>query len=290
MVAYTIGSLLKKGALILREAGSPSCYLDSELILRHITGFSKIDIIRDRDKDLDESVVLRFFALIEERKKGKPIQYITGHQEFMGIDFCIHGNVLIPRPDTEILVEKVLELIKGKAEPKIADVCTGSGAIAVSLAYYIPHAYVYASDISPEAIDCCRQNIERHGLKGRVKTLQGDLLEPLFEEGLEGKLDALVSNPPYISKKDMESLPTTIRCFEPHLALYGGKEGLDFYERILRDAARLLKKGGILAFEIGYDQRDAIIKLIQDHGVFVDIRTEKDLAGFDRVIYCNLEE
>jgi len=290
MVNYTIGNLLKEGASILKEAGSPSAYLDAQILLCHIAGLSKVDIIRDRDKSLGEDISERFFQLIEERKMGKPIQYITGHQEFMGLDFYVHENVLIPRPDTEILVEKVLQLLKNKDNLEIADVCTGTGAIAVSLAYYIPDSFVYASDISHHAVECCRRNIDKHGLESRMKLLQGDLLEPLFEEGLEGRLDALVSNPPYISKNDMETLPLSVRGFEPHLALYGGGEGLDFYIRILKDAARLLKKGGLLAFEIGYDQGPALTKLIEDKGSYKNIRIEKDLAGLDRVVYCNLEE
>lgn len=290
MVNYTIGNLLKEGASILKEAGSPSAYLDAQILLCHIAGLSKVDIIRDRDKSLGEDISERFFQLIEERKMGKPIQYITGHQEFMGLDFYVHENVLIPRPDTEILVEKVLQLLKNKENLEIADVCTGTGAIAVSLAYYIPDSFVYASDISHHAVECCRRNIDKHGLESRMKLLQGDLLEPLFEEGLEGRLDALVSNPPYISKNDMETLPLSVRGFEPHLALYGGGEGLDFYIRILKDAARLLKKGGLLAFEIGYDQGPALTKLIEDKGNYKNIRIEKDLAGLDRVVYCNLEE
>lgn len=290
MVNYTIGNLLKEGASILKEAGSPSAYLDAQILLCHIAGLSKVDIIRDRDKSLGEDISERFFQLIEERKMGKPIQYITGHQEFMGLDFYVHENVLIPRPDTEILVEKVLQLLKNKENLEIADVCTGTGAIAVSLAYYIPDSFVYASDISHHAVECCRRNIEKHGLESRMKLLQGDLLEPLFEEGLEGRLDALVSNPPYISKNDMETLPLSVRGFEPHLALYGGGEGLDFYIKILKDAARLLKKGGLLAFEIGYDQGPALTKLIEDKGNYKNIRIEKDLAGLDRVVYCNLEE
>ncbi|MGI5999238.1 MAG: N5-glutamine methyltransferase family protein, partial [Lutispora sp.] len=190
MVNYTIGNLLKEGASILKEAGSPSAYLDAQILLCHIAGLSKVDIIRDRDKSLGEDISERFFQLIEERKMGKPIQYITGHQEFMGLDFYVHENVLIPRPDTEILVEKVLQLLKNKDNLEIADVCTGTGAIAVSLAYYIPDSFVYASDISHHAVECCRRNIEKHGLESRMKLLQGDLLEPLFEEGLEGRLDA----------------------------------------------------------------------------------------------------
>lgn len=290
MVGYTIESLLKEGASRLKEAGSPSAYLDAQIILCHIAGLSKVDIIIDRDKSLGDEISERFFQLIEERRKGKPIQYITGHQEFMGLDFYVHENVLIPRPDTEILVEKVLELLKNRDKPVIGDVCTGTGAIAVSLAYYIPDAFVYASDISDDALECCKMNIDKHGLESRMKLLQGDLLEPLFKEGLEGKLDALVSNPPYISKNDMESLPISVRGFEPNLALYGGEEGLDFYTRILRSADGLLKKGGILAFEIGYDQGCAVRKLIEDSGRFKNIAIVKDLAGLDRVVYCNLEE
>ena len=290
MVEHTIRSLLKEGMILLRESGCPSYILDAELILCHILDMTRIDIIKYRDRVLGEEEAVDFFRLVEERKKGKPIQYITGCQEFMGIDFCVRENVLIPRPDTEILVEKTLELLKGKEKLRIADVCTGSGAIAVSLAYYVPHAYVYAADISEDALECCRRNIERHQLGRRMKLLRGDLLEPLFEEGLEGKLDALVSNPPYISKKDMDSLPTGVRCFEPHLALYGGREGMDFYIRILKDADKLLKKGGLLAFEIGYDQGRALKKIIHDHGIYKDVRIEKDLAGLDRIVYCYLEE
>ena len=151
MVDYTIRSLLEEGVILLRESGCPSYILDAELILCHILDMTRIDIIKYRDRVLGEEEAVDFFRLVEERKKGKPIQYITGCQEFMGIDFCVRENVLIPRPDTEILVEKTLELLKGKEKLRIADVCTGSGAIAVSLAYYVPHAYVYAADISEDA-------------------------------------------------------------------------------------------------------------------------------------------
>ncbi|SHI37663.1 peptide chain release factor N(5)-glutamine methyltransferase [Lutispora thermophila] len=290
MVGYTVGNILKEGAAKLKGSGSPSPYLDAQVLLCHIASLSKVDIIVDRDKILEEDTSENFFRLIEERKAGKPIQYITGHQEFMGLDFYVNENVLIPRPDTEILVEKVLELLKNRDKPVIGDICTGTGAIAVSLAYYISDAFVYASDISDDALECCKRNIDRHGLGKRMKLLQGDLLGPLYEEGLEGKLDALVSNPPYISKNDMETLPISVRGFEPHLALYGGEEGLDFYIRILKDAARFLKKGGLLAFEIGYDQGCAVRKLIEDSGRFKDIMIVKDLAGLDRVVYCNMEE
>ncbi|HHY77336.1 MAG TPA: peptide chain release factor N(5)-glutamine methyltransferase [Clostridiales bacterium] len=290
MVAYTIESILKEGASLLKDAGISSPYLEAQILLENISGYRKIDMIVYKDRPVDGKTAEKFFQLIDERRKGKPIQYITGHQEFMGLDFCVHENVLIPRRDTEVLVEKVLQLLKDKEKPVIADICTGTGAIAVSLAYYISDSFVYATDISLYAVECCRENIDRYGLKDRIKLLRGDLLEPLFEEGLEGKLDALVSNPPYISNKDMESLPDNVRGFEPHLALYGGEDGMEYYRRILKDASRLLKKSGLLAFEIGWDQGAELTKLLEAEGVYRDIKVEKDLAGLDRIVYCFMEE
>ena len=255
----------------------------------HVLDIDRVGLIRDRDRVLRMDFINLYLRLVEERKQGKPVQYITGHQEFMGLDFAVGEGVLIPRPDTEILVERVLELLKGIERPKIADLCTGSGAIGVSLAYYMKDANVYATDLSKDALIYCRANALNNSVMDRFKILEGNLAEPLFLEGLEGELNALVCNPPYISKREMESLPASVRCYEPHLALYGGEEGLDFYEKILKDAPRLLKKGGILAFEIGYNQGEALKKMINSTGKFTDINIEKDLAGFDRCVYCYFE-
>lgn len=289
MVMYTIKGLLKKGVNILRETNIDNPMLDGEVLLMHVLDIDRVGLIRDRDRILEMDFINLYLRLIEERKQGKPVQYITGHQEFMGLDFDVGEGVLIPRPDTEILVERVLELLKGIEKPKIADLCTGSGAIGVSLAYYIKDAYVYATDLSKDALKYCRVNALKNSVMDRLKIFEGNLAEPLFLEGLEGELNALVSNPPYISSGEMESLPTSVRCYEPHLALYGGEEGLDFYEKILKVAPRLLKKGGILAFEIGYNQGEALKKMIKNTGKFADINIEKDLAGFDRCVYCYFE-
>lgn len=289
MVMHTIKSLLRKGVYILKEANIDNPMLDGEVLLMHVLNIDRVGIIRDRDRVLEKDIIDDYLKLIEERKKGKPVQYIVGHQEFMGLDFIVGEGVLIPRPDTEILVEKVLELLKGIKNPKIADLCTGSGAIAVSLAHYIKDSYVYATDISKDALKYCRVNVLKNRVMDRLRILEGDLSEPLFNEGLEGELNALVCNPPYITKKDMESLPASVKFYEPHLALYGGEEGLNFYEKILKDALKLLKKGGILAFEIGYNQGEVLNNMIERLGVFRDIRIEKDLAGLDRCVYCYFE-
>lgn len=287
---YTIKGLLKKGVNILREANINNPILDGEVLLMYVLGINREKLIVDRDINIDEDYICKYLQLIEERKSGKPVQYITGHQEFMGLDFAVGEGVLIPRPDTEILVERVLELLKGKKMPKIADLCTGSGAIGVSLAYYIKDAFVYVADISKIALEYCKKNALKNNVIDRFKILEGDLTKPLFSEGLEGELDVLVSNPPYISKREMDELPVSVRCYEPHLALYGGEEGFDFYVKILKDAPKLLKKGSILVFEIGYNQGDTLRELIEKTDLYKDIKLEKDLAGLDRCVYCYLKE
>ena len=290
MVVYAIRCLLKEGVNILKKSATDTPILDSEILLAYALGCSREKLILDWDKQIDGSIARRYLDFIKMRAAGKPVQYITGHQEFMGLDFFVGEGVLIPRPDTEITVLKVLELLKGKKMPKIADLCTGSGAIGVSLAYYIEDSFVYAADISKVALEYCENNAVNNNVMNRMKILNGDLAKPLFIEGLEGELDVLVSNPPYISKREMAELPDSVRYYEPHLALFGGESGLDFYEKILNDAPILLKKGGILIFEIGYNQGKAIKRMIEKTGYFIDINIEKDLAGLDRCVFCYLKE
>ena len=283
---HTLGNVLWEAVKSLKEASIDNPVLDSEVILMHLLNIDRIDIIKNRESVIDRPLVKEFFHLIEERKKGKPVQYIVGQQEFMGLSFSIGPGVLIPRPDTEIVVERTIELLKGKKNIKLADVCTGSGAIAISLAHYLENSYVYATDISKEALKFCKINAKKNYVEDRIKILQGDLLEPLFCENLEGELDVLVSNPPYIDSGDMGDLPDSVRCYEPHLALDGGEKGIDYYKRILKDVPKLLKKEGLLIFEIGYNQGHFLLEMVEELGVFRGIEIEKDLAGLDRCIYC----
>ncbi len=290
MVMYTIRSLQKKGVNILKEANIDNPILDGEVLLSFILDISKEKLIADRENIVSGDEADSYLKAIEERALGKPVQYITGRQEFMGLNFSVGPGVLIPRGDTEIIVERILNLLEDKKMPKIADLCTGCGAIGVSLAYNIKDSFVYATDISKKALDYCRYNAARIGVEIRVKVMEGDLTAPLFSDNLEGVLDVLVSNPPYISKKEMDELPVSVGRYEPHLALYGGEEGFDYYEKIIKDAPKLLKEGGMLIFEIGYNQGHTIKEMLEKAGFFRNIEIEKDLAGFDRCVYCFLKE
>ncbi len=287
---YTIKALLKKGVNILRESNIDNPILDGELILANILGVGRERLIIDRDKILDKDIIDKYLRLIKKRASAMPIQYIVANKEFMALDFQVGEGVLIPRSDTEIVAERAIMLLKGKKAPVIADLCTGSGAIGISLAYYIKDSTLYATDISEKALRYCRKNASKHGVSDRVKILKGDLAKPLFLENLEGEIDVLVSNPPYISKKEMLELPDNISCYEPYLALYGGEEGLDYYRKIIKDAPKLIKKGGILIFEISYNQGNALKEMIERNNCFRGIEIVKDLAGRDRCIYCYLKE
>lgn len=289
MVANTIKTALQLGVQLLKQSGSPSAILDAELLLLHGYGCSgiamnKIKLITNCNDIILQNVYELYIELIEQRCQGKPVQYITGTQEFMGLEFEVSEEVLIPRSDTEIIVEKLLELAIKSGALNIIDMCTGTGAIAVSLAHFLPKAMVTAVDISEAALECCSRNIERHGLKNRVKAIKSNLFEGLTRLELTNIIDMVVSNPPYIPTRDIAGLSVNVKDFEPMLALDGGIDGLDFYRSIIHDAATYLKSGGILAFEIGYNQGQHIMDIIKENGNYYDLKCFKDLAGLDRCI------
>ena len=289
MVANTIKTALQFGVQILKQSGSPSAILDAELLLMHGYGIkdiamNKIKLITNCNDIIPQSIFDMYIEFIEQRAQGKPIQYITGKQEFMGLEFEVSEKVLIPRGDTEIIVEKLLELVDKNSSLNIIDMCTGTGAIAVSLAHFLPKAIITAVDISDEALECCDRNINLHGLQNRVSTIKSNLFEDLTRLKLTNIIDMVVSNPPYIPTRDIASLEVNVKDFEPMLALDGGIDGLDFYRSIIHDAGIYLKSGGILAFEIGYNQGQHIMDIIKENGNYYDLECFKDLAGFDRCI------
>lgn len=201
--------------------------------------------------------------LIERRAAGEPLQYITGHQEFYGLDFRVTPAVLIPRPETEILVERTIKLMNDSMpSPLIVDVGTGSGCIAVILAVNVPQARVIAIDLSAAALEVARINAERHGANDRIEFLQGDLVEPLKTHHLENSVDVLASNPPYVNEGQAELIQREVRDWEPREALFGGVEGLDFYRRLFVEGLIFVKPGGYMIFEIGYNQLDAITEIV----------------------------
>lgn len=287
----SIRALLKKAAVMLGACKlSDTPILDAELLLMYALSqsgiiFDRLKLLTQPEYLVDEAAVQRYLELVALRCKGKPVQYITNRQEFMGLDLYVQDGVLIPRADTEIVVEKVIKKAVGIEQPRIIDMCTGSGAIAVSLAKKISGARVWAVDISDSALNCCNINVDRFELGNRVSIVKSDLFENISEEGLIGNTDIIVSNPPYIESAVIRELPVNVRDYEPHLALDGGKDGLVYYRRIVRDSLYFLKGNGILAFEIGYDQGDKVKKIMEESGYYDNLNIEKDLAGFDRCVW-----
>lgn len=258
--------------------------IDAEAILAHVTGRDRPALYRDSHLELPREQEKTARAMVERRAGGEPLAYITGHREFMGMDFLVTPAVLIPRPETELLVEKAAEILKeikkAGIAPVAADVGTGCGAIAVSLAVMLDLPVLYATDISPEALEVARQNAKRLGAGERIVFRQGDLLQSLA--GVEGlKLHLLAANLPYVPSREIPGLMADVREHEPHLALDGGGDGLDLYRRLVPEAARFLLPGGHLLMEIGPGQEAAMLEML-DPGWEAEIL--RDLAGRERLV------
>ena len=226
-------------------------------------------------RDLTQAEEAQMLSLIEKRKTGIPIAYLTGEKEFMGIPFYVNEHTLIPRPDTETIVETIIEENPFE-KPLITDLCTGTGCIGISLAHFIKDATVTLWDISPYAVEVAEKNILRHNLSDRVTVQQGDVLKDNYPLS-----DIIVSNPPYIADHIADTLE--VSRFEPHLALKGGTDGLDFYRAMIPKAFLSLNEGGMLAFEIGYDQGIAVQELMEEY--FTNVKIKKDYADNDRMVY-----
>jgi len=263
--------------------------LDAQVILCHVLNEDRLYIIVNRDRILTDEDVYKYNKLIEKRIKGVPVQYLTGRQEFMGLEFCVEEGVLIPRPDTEILIEKILDFVDENTRYNIVDIGTGSGAITVSLAQFIKKAYIYSIDISKKALEVAMKNAYNHGVMSRISFLSGDLFEPLENIDIKGKVDILVSNPPYIPTEEIERLQVEVSKYEPIIALDGGNDGLDFYRDIIDKAPEYLRKGGFLALEVGHDQARRVIELMEEKDRYVDIQITKDLAGIERVVSAKIQ-
>ena len=229
--------------------------------------------------------IQRSFALsIERRKLREPLQYITGDQEFWGLPFKVTPDVLIPRPETEFVVEAALTAVKENGMPVIVDLCTGSGCIAISLAKELPKARIFATDRSDRALPVAQENARLNGVADRIRFLEGDLFGPLEELDLLGRIDCIATNPPYVRSGDLTTLQPEVRDFEPAMALFAGPEGTEIAERIIHQAPEYLKSGGSLIMEMGMGQTAALGQIIEDTHKFGPIEVVKDLAGIERVI------
>ena len=283
----TIDRLLREGSKKLMEADIPTPGLDAEVLLYNLLGVERIYLHMYGEKEVPEEIQKKFWIGIEKRAKHMPIQYIVNKQEFMGLDFWIEEGILIPRADTEILVEKVIDIYRNNYYPhmvKIIDIGTGSGAIAVSLAKYIDNCSIAAIDICPDALRVAAKNAHFHEVNNKVTFYLGDLLEPVDRREEYGTYNFVISNPPYIPKHVIDILGGGVRDYEPHLALDGGVDGLNFYRKITVEAKKFLRKdNGYLVFEIGHDQGKDVSKILDING-FKNIEVLQDLAGLDRVI------
>lgn len=276
-----IQQLLSKGYEILKLQQIESYILDCQLILSKVLNLDRMSIIINRDMEVEDKTAEEYFDLIDKRKNRMPLKYITQSCEFMGIDFFVEEGVLIPRPDTEILVEQVLKEIEDKKFTAICDVCCGSGAIGLSIAKLMDFVKLDCCDIDNKALEVTHINHKRLLLENRVNVIKSDLLQYAIEQGKN--FDVIVSNPPYIKTKDIPSLMEDVKDYEPYIALWGGDDGLDFYRNITNQSLKVLKQRGLLAFEIGYDEGEEVSKILYDNG-YTDVRCIKDLAGIDRVV------
>lgn len=276
----TIGELLQFGVEKLKKVEIDTYILDTQLLLGKIIERDRIYLITNRDEKINNKFKKDYLELLNKRVKKMPISYILGETEFMGLDLYVEEGVLIPRADTEVLVEEVLKLISKDKEVKICDLCCGSGAIGIALAHYRNNINIDLIDYYevPEKITI--KNLNRHNLNERATFIKSNLLEKPIEDNK--KYDLIVSNPPYIKEKVIDTLMDDVKDYEPHTALSGGEDGLCFYKRIIDESKSVLNENGILSFEIGHDQAEELKKLMTDAG-FKNIRVIKDLSGLDRV-------
>ena len=278
-----IKDVMRKGMIKLKTNGVKEPNLKSRLLMQYILNKPREYLLVNDNKELTLRQNVDYFKAIKKLIDGIPLQHITHQQEFMKLMFYVDENVLIPRSDTEILVEEVIEIAKKINAKKILDLCTGSGAIAISLAKYIKDGQITATDISEKALRIARLNARNNNVDDKITFISSNLFQNIPEE----KYDIIVSNPPYIKRKVIESLDKEVKK-EPIIALDGGKDGLEFYKKIVYTAYEYLKYKGYLCLEIGYDQKKEVIDLINKEGKYIDTYSKKDLYDNDRIVITKL--
>lgn len=269
----------------LVQAGIQNARLDAEVLLSHILERDRAWLITHNNDNLDNENYRLFEDAINRRSRREPLQYIIGRQEFWGLDFIVTPDVLIPRPETELLVETAVEIVKGSsARATIADLCTGSGCVAISLAKEIGDARIFATDMSMQALAVARENARTHGVSDRIRFIAGNLYQPLEKFDLRDRVDVITANPPYIRSGDLPMLQAEVKDYEPEIALIAGLEGTEIQKKIIDNALAFLKKQGALIMEMGLGQVETLKRMADEAGAYNKTEILKDLAGIDRVI------
>jgi release factor glutamine methyltransferase len=283
---WTISGLIRWTQHYFADRGIEAPRAAAEILLAHVLGVARIDLYLRHDQPLNDDELGRFKALIKRRVQREPVAYIVGEKEFWGLALAVSSRVLIPRPDTESLVETVLNTVlhpDGEAPKRVLELGVGSGAIVIALATERPDHHYFAADCSTAALAVTRANLQRHGLADRVRLFAGNWLDPVGGRG--PRFDLIVSNPPYIPSRDLAALAPEIRRYEPTGALDGGEQGLDAIRRILGAAYRHLAPGGHLVLEIGHDQAETVCRAAGDAGPYAVTGVARDYAGHDRVVH-----
>ncbi len=279
----TISDAIKRGMIELKNDNIEEPKLKSRLLMQYVLNETRQYVIVNDMENLEKNKEKQYFEGIKILKKGIPIEHITHQKEFMKLNFFVDKNVLIPRQDTEILVEEVIKIAKRINAKKILDLCTGSGAIAVSLAKYLPQTEIIAIDISNDALKIAKKNAVSNNVENQITFISSDMFTNLNEE----KFDIIVSNPPYIKTNVIKELDIQVKN-EPYIALDGGEDGLDFYKKIINESYQYLKCNGYLCLEIGFDQKFDVIELIENAEKFEGTYSKKDLFDNDRIIITRM--
>lgn len=284
---WTVRRILEWTAAFFTRKNVDAPRLSAELLLAHVLGAPRIKLYTDYERALSEQQLAMMRALVQRAAEEEPIAYLTGRAHFFGLEFEVSRDVLIPRPDTETLVENVLQLARnqpGFEAPRVLDLCTGSGCVAAAIAQRLKAAGVVAVDVSPAAVEVARRNVERLGLSDRVVVEQGDLYEPLARMVDTQPFQLIVANPPYITTAKVAELDRSVKDYEPLVALDGGPDGLDLHRRILDGAPQRLAPGGRVYLEIAFDQGEGALQIASERPAFEEARVLKDYGGRDRVL------
>ncbi len=288
---WTIQRLLNWVTEYLKNKAVDSPRLSAELLLSHVLGLKRIELYTQFNKVVEQDKLSELRGLVKRAGEHKPIAYLTGKREFYSLDFEITRDCLIPRPETELLVERAIEFLRTRdGNQYVCDLCTGSCCVAVAIARNFANCRIVATDISDAALEVAERNVTRHGLGGRIELLRGDLFEPIIPGLGPAKFDLIACNPPYVSEPEFEKLAGNVRDFEPKLALAAGADGLDVIKRVIAEATQFLKPAGALMLEIGNNQGPAVCALLENTERFATVNIEKDYNKLNRLAIAIMQQ